>query len=147
MRHGQNNSNSKMPDGLVLFREQRDSRMDVAKRWAIRTVIGVLFVFIGRSKFADHSEWVRVFAQIGLGQWFRYFTGILQILGGILVLIPRTFAVGILILASTMLGAAAFWILIGGEPLFAMIPTAILMALLFCGGEQLIDLADRLRKN
>ena len=32
---------------------------------------------------------VLIFNRIGFGQWFRYFTGTLQILGGALVLIPR----------------------------------------------------------
>src|SRR2546430_2861644 len=35
------------------------------------------------------SEWVRIFDRIGLGQWFRYFTGALQVTGALLVLIPR----------------------------------------------------------
>jgi hypothetical protein len=35
----------------------------------------LLFIFVGKSKFADHSEWVTIFAKIGFGQWFRYFTG------------------------------------------------------------------------
>jgi hypothetical protein len=112
----------------------------------VRAGIGVMFIFIGQSKFAAHSEWFKIFAQLGFGQWFRYFTGCLQILGGVLVLIPRTFAIGILVIASTMAGAVAAWIFILGEPFFAMIPGALLLGLMFVGGEEVIGLVDRLRK-
>ena len=39
--------------------------------------------------FPNGTEWVGLFRQIGLGQWFRYFTGAVEILGGVLVLVPR----------------------------------------------------------
>jgi len=72
-----------------------------------RVVLGLLFVLIGYSKFDSNprGEWVRIFDQIGLGQWFRYLTGALQLLGGTLALWPRTFTAGAAMLGCTMLGA------------------------------------------
>jgi len=45
------------------------------------------------------------FDKIGWGQWVRYVTGMMQVTGGVLVLIPRTLAVGAAMLACTMVGA------------------------------------------
>jgi hypothetical protein len=40
------------------------------------------------------SHWVNLFQQIGAGPWFRYFTGVVEVLGGMLVLILRTVFIG-----------------------------------------------------
>jgi hypothetical protein len=72
-------------------------------------VAGV-FLSVGAGKFDADSYWVKLFHQIGWGDWFRYLTGILQITGAVLVVVPRTFPIDIGILACTMLGAAAVWI-------------------------------------
>ena len=47
------------------------------------------------------------FEAIGLGQWFRYLTGGLEIAAAILLLIPRMSGYGALLLVPIMLGAAA----------------------------------------
>jgi hypothetical protein len=38
---------------------------------------------------SDWSIRIGIFQQIGLGQWFRYFTGAVEIAGGVLVTILR----------------------------------------------------------
>ncbi len=113
--------------------------------WLIRAAVALVFIYIGASKFEVDSSWTRIFDRIGLGQWFRYFTGSLQVLGGVLVLIPRMFAYGILILAVTMIGAMATWVFLLGAPLNAVVPGAILAALLFVGGDDLIEIPSELR--
>ena len=129
---------------MKLLLEEPHRRIDVLKTVFVRCAVALLFVFIGYSKFGARSEWIGIFDRIGLGQWFRYFTGIVQIAGGVLVLIRPAFAIGILMLSCTMIGAVAVDILIG-LPHFAIIPLAILLGLLFIGGEELIDLASRFR--
>jgi hypothetical protein len=59
------------------------------------------------------------------------------------VLIPRTFPVGILVLASTMLGAMAAWIFFLGSPFSALFPGVVLGGLLVVGGGEVIRLFDR----
>jgi putative oxidoreductase len=76
-----------------------------------------------------HGPWVKTFDQIGLGQWFRYFTGALQISGGLLFLIPRTITAGAILLAGTMLGAVAAQIVILHKPAFALVPGALFVAI------------------
>lgn len=48
---------------------------------------------------------VQEFDQVGLGQWFRYFTGILEVTGGIGVLIPKYSRWAALLIAVVMCGA------------------------------------------
>jgi len=56
-----------------------------------------------------NSPTVAIFARIGFGQWFRDFTDTMQIAGGSLVLIPQTFADGILMIGCTLVGAMVFF--------------------------------------
>ena len=129
---------------MKLLLEEPRNRLDILKTVFLRCGVTLFFVLVGYSKFDSRSEWVGIFDRIGLGQWFRYFTGIVQITGGVLVLIRPTFATGILILSCTMLGAVAVDILIG-LPHFAIIPLAILLGLLFIGVQEQIVLVWRLR--
>jgi putative oxidoreductase len=131
---------------MKLLLEERTAPFDIIRTWAPRLIAAALFLFVGSNKFADRSPWIQIFQQIGFGQWFRYFTGVLQVGGALLVLIPRTFPVGILILACTMAGAMAAWIFFLGAPFNAMIPGALLLGLLFVGGERLIDLFSSSRR-
>ena len=50
-------------------------------------------------------QMVEGFAQIGLGQWFRYFTGGLEIIGAIAILVPTASAFGGLLLLGISAGA------------------------------------------
>ena len=46
-----------------------------------------------------------LFGALGLGQWFRYVTGVIEITSGILLLVPSAAVFGALLLIPTMLGA------------------------------------------
>src|SRR5215212_2338267 len=78
--------------------------------------IGVLFIVIGYTKFNSDpsSEWVRIFEQIGIGQWFRVFTGMMQITGGVLMMPRKTRTIGAVMLGATMIGAAAVDVFVVG---------------------------------
>jgi uncharacterized membrane protein YphA (DoxX/SURF4 family) len=99
--------------------------------WVLRGGVGICFLFIGWGKFPGGTEWVDMFRQIGLGQWFRYFTGVVEALGGLLVLIPRSATAGFALLAVTMAGAALAHIFALGHPFHAVIPVGLF---LFFGG-------------
>ena len=95
--------------------------------WALRGFVGVVAVFVGWNKFPGDTMWVQLFQRIGIGQWFRYFTGVVEILGGMLVLVPRSAAVGLAVLAVTMAGAAVVdaWL----QPGAVVIPAVLCIAL------------------
>jgi len=48
---------------------------------------------------------VSLFDAIGLGQWFRYVTGVIEATAGITLLVPSAAIFGALLLIPTMLGA------------------------------------------
>jgi uncharacterized membrane protein len=92
--------------------------------FVIRFAVAVLFVMFGFGKFDSRpsSEWVTIFARIGLGQWFRVVTGWTEIAGGILLLLRVTSRAGAAILGATMLGAAVAHLTVLGDPLTAVVP-------------------------
>jgi uncharacterized membrane protein YphA (DoxX/SURF4 family) len=131
-----------MPD-LNLIVEERPQRIDTLMTWLPRIAAAVAFFGFGYQKFAGDPMWIRVFDGIGIGQWFRYFTGAMQIGGAILVLIPRTFLIGIGVLSCTMLGAMAFWIVVARQPFAAIIPGFVLAALVAVATPSLVRIASR----
>ncbi len=89
--------------------------------WCIRGGIGLIFLAAGWEKFDLHSMWPGFFQKVGMGQWFRYFTGIVEIMAGLLTFIPWTAQFGVAILACTMGCAALIWIFVVGPPANAII--------------------------
>lgn len=81
---------------------------NVVAEWTIRAGVAVFFIVFGLEKFSDDpaSHWVRLFREIGAGDWFRYFTGVIEVLSGVLVLVPRTTLLGLVLLSLTMASAA-----------------------------------------
>jgi hypothetical protein len=68
------------------------------------------------------------FAQVGLGQWFRYFTGSLEMAGACFVLIPRFRLLGALLISLVMVGATIANLTVLHQPPAAIL-TVILLAL------------------
>ena len=54
----------------------------------------MLFVYLGASKLTSKDTyWMNLFAKIGVGQWFRYFTGGLELVCAVSLLIPSAFVI------------------------------------------------------
>ena len=73
--------------------------------WILRILVGGLFLFAAAMKLSGQQMMIDEFEVVGLGQWFRYFTGLLELAGGILVLIPARSVYGALILLLVDIGA------------------------------------------
>jgi uncharacterized membrane protein YphA (DoxX/SURF4 family) len=86
--------------------------------WILQGLLAVVFLAAGTTKLASSQMQVVFFQKIGLGQWFRYCTGGLEVIGATLVLVPRTAGFGATLLGMTMVGAVDVHLLItGGNPL------------------------------
>jgi uncharacterized membrane protein YphA (DoxX/SURF4 family) len=48
---------------------------------------------------------IALFDAVGIGQWFRYVTGSLEVLGALLLIVPGKTAFGAVLLACVMAGA------------------------------------------
>lgn len=90
------------------------SRRGEALVWTIRILLAVLFLYQGVDKFSERRLWLRIFDEIGFGQWFRYFTGVVEVSGALLLLIPRATFVAVGLLACTMIGALLVHVLVIG---------------------------------
>ena len=90
--------------------------------WVLQIVAAGMFLMVGFLKLSGNPLLVGLFEAIGLGQWFRYLTGSLEVLGAILLLIPRLSGLGALMLACVMAGAVVTHLfIVGGSPLAAAI--------------------------
>ena len=70
--------------------------------WTLQVVVALAFFAAGSAKLAGLSYMVQLFSQIGIGQWFRIVTGIVEIVGAIALVYPRLAPLGGLWLAATM---------------------------------------------
>ena len=94
--------------------------------WAVRILLALAFGAAGLAKLAGLPQMVQVFDAIGFGQWFRYLTGVVEIVGAVLLLVPAAGFFGGLLLAATMVCAVAtHLVLIGGNPAPAVVLGAL----------------------
>jgi len=90
--------------------------------WALRAFLALAFAAAGTAKLAGAAPMVLIFDHIGIGQWFRYVTGAVEITGVVLLLLPSGGFFGGLLMAATMVCAVATHVLvIGGNPVPAVV--------------------------
>lgn len=70
--------------------------------WTLQAVVAAAFFAAGATKLAGLPYMVQLFAQIGIGQWFRVVTGSVEIVGAIALVYPRLAPIGGLWLGFTM---------------------------------------------
>lgn len=73
--------------------------------WICRIVAAVILLQTLYFKFTGAEESVYIFTKIGLEPWGRYASGIAELFAALLLLFPRTVALGGLIAAMVMVGA------------------------------------------
>src|SRR5262245_10525064 len=88
----------------MLTAPERAPTFDVTG-WVLRISAAMVFLGVGLTKFNSNSTWVRLFIDIGLGDWFRHLTGVVQVAGGLLFLMPRTVYAATVLAGGTMVGA------------------------------------------
>ncbi len=84
--------------------------------WALQILAALAFLAAGGAKLAGAERMVGMFETLGFGQWFRFVTGGLEVIGALLLLAPRTAWLGGALLAVVMVGAVfTHLVLIGGS--------------------------------
>src|SRR5713101_2746601 len=85
--------------------------------WTLSGLVALAFIGAGGGKLAGTAVMVELFDKVGLGQWFRYFTGLLEVAAGIGLLISRYAFYAAVLLAIVMVGAIiAHVTVLGGSP-------------------------------
>lgn len=99
--------------------------------WILIVLVGGTLVFSAVMKLVGPEAVVEIFRKWNLAEW-RVPIGIVELVTGLLVLIPRTHSLGLL-LATAYLGGAIATHLQQGEGMEATSP-AIMLAMLWIGG-------------
>ncbi len=99
-----------------------NSKLMLYGGWVLKIIAALIFLAAGLSKLAGAGQMVLVFDQIGVGQWFRYITGAIEVIGAVLLFIPGRAIYGAGLLVCTMIGAILTHLfLIGGSFLPALV--------------------------
>jgi len=102
--------------------------MENVTGWILAIFLALLFALVGGIKLIGAPAMVTEFAQIGLGQWLRFFTGILEVAGAVGLLIPWFRFWAALLIAAIMFCATPINVWVLHVPRLAYV-TTVLMAL------------------
>jgi putative oxidoreductase len=100
--------------------------------WVLRALMAALFLFAAFAKLTSMQMEVDAFAMLPVGQWFRYLVGLLELAGGICVLIPTISELGAIVLLVVDVGAFFAQILfLHQDWIHPIVIGAILVALIY----------------
>ena len=106
----------------VLGKQNEGSKGLNIALWVVQVGVAAMVLMAGANKVSGNEQMVGMFQAIGFGQWFRYLTGSLEIIGGILLLVPSLAGVGGLITTGVFIGAVGTHLfIIGGNPAMAIV--------------------------
>lgn len=98
------------------------SRAGAITLWIVQIATAAMFLLAGSLKLAGIPVEVALFDAIGIGQWFRYLTGSIEVVSAILLLVPSLAFFGALLLVPTMVGAVLTHLfIVGGNPAPALV--------------------------
>jgi uncharacterized membrane protein YphA (DoxX/SURF4 family) len=95
--------------------------MKVGTQWTVQVLLAVVMISAGLAKLTSVDAMVRMFQEIGLGQWLRVLVGALEVVAGVLMFSNVYSAIGATIILMTMAGAILTHLfIIGGNALPAL---------------------------
>lgn len=90
--------------------------------WGLQILLALAFFTAGVQKLLGVQAMVDIFAQIGIGQWFRWVTGLLEVTAAVLLLVPSIAVFGAILVLCIMAGAVFTHLaLIGGSAVPALV--------------------------
>lgn len=111
----------------------------------LRALLTLAFVGAGLAKLAGVDMMVATYDAIGVGQWFRYVTGIIEVGAAVLLWLPRRQVLAAAMLGGTMVGAVLAHLLILGaaEGVPAVILGLICAAVIYVHRDQINETLGR----
>jgi putative oxidoreductase len=110
--------------------------------WLVKALLAAAFLAAGGAKLYGLPVLVQMFEQIRLGQWFRYLTGALEVIGAVAVVIPATAGFGAALLATIMIGAMLTHLLVlPGSPIPAIVLFTLSAAVIWAHRDQIMAFA------
>ena len=101
------------------------SRIGLIALWAVQLALAAMFLLAGGSKLAGAPAMIALFDGVGIGQWFRYVTGLIEVGSAVTLLVPSIAPFGALALVATMTGAVLTHLFIVGRS--PMVPAVLLV--------------------
>lgn len=91
-------------DEFELPHERRRRRQLIALECVEIALAGIFFL-VGGAKLIGRSDMVDLFRSIGVGQWLRYLTGLLEVFGAAFMVIPLASGASAVALGTIMISA------------------------------------------
>ena len=114
--------------------------------WTLQGILAAAFLAAGVAKLTGAPFMVDLFAQIGLGQWFRVTTGVVEVAGAVALLVPGLASIGGLWLGFTMIGAvAAHLLVLHTSPAPAIVLGLLNTLVVYLRRDELVDLLQRVK--
>jgi putative oxidoreductase len=111
--------------------------------WTVKIILAIAFISAGGAKLFGVPMLVESFHTLGLGQWFRYLTGALEVIGAILILMPAWSALGAIFFCCIMVGATlAHLTVLPGSALPAIVLFILAAVVAFAERSRLRAIAD-----
>jgi hypothetical protein len=100
--------------------------------YVLQVLIGLFFVVASAApKLVGEAYAVQIFDEIGVGDWFRYAIGVVELAGGIGLMVPRLAGAAALGLVGLMIGAGYTQVVVLDNP--AHVVTPIVLGVLLAG--------------
>jgi putative oxidoreductase len=98
--------------------------------WILQILAAAAFLSAGYPKLLGAKMMVDMFDAIGVGQWFRYVTGGIEVGSAFLLLLPGRAVFGAILLICTMVGAILTHLLVLHTPPTGPVVLLILVAVI-----------------
>ena len=119
-------------------------RVGLVALWLTQIALAAMFLFTGGLKLTGAPELVALFDAIGIGQWFRYVTGSIEVVSAVALLVPSWAAFGALALIPTMVGAVITHLfIVGGSAVPATVLLTGAFAVAWARRDQLASVLSR----
>jgi hypothetical protein len=119
-------------------------RIALVALWLTQIALAAMFLFVGGLKLSGGAAMVALFDAIGVGQWFRYVTGSIEVVSAVALLVPSWAAFGALLLIPTMAGAVfTHRFIVGGSAVPATVLLIGSLAIAWARRDQLTSMLSK----
>jgi uncharacterized membrane protein YphA (DoxX/SURF4 family) len=114
--------------------------------WTLQGILAAAFLAAGSAKLAGVPYMVDLFEQVGLGQWFRFVTGVVEITGAVALVFPGLASIGAIWIGFTMVFAVATHVFIlHTSPVPAIVLGLLNALVVYLRRDELVALLQRIK--
>jgi uncharacterized membrane protein YphA (DoxX/SURF4 family) len=115
------------------------NRAAMIAAWVLQLLLGLAIAGGGVLKLSGDPAMVEMFDDIGAGQWLRLVIGLLEVAGGVGLIVPRVRALAAFCLLVLLLGATVTnKIVLDTSPLVSLVLAVVALAILLLRRRELL---------